>query len=593
MALATQCPHCGTMFRVASDQLKLRGGIVRCGACQEIFDGSATLVDLDALPARAPVAPKPAAAPAAPAPAPAAPAAPAATAASVTPAAAPPAEPEPDPLPFTIVDGPPDASDAVNEETAPANFDGQPVYTLDFDHTFDPFGILPKVDAADEAAAAPQEAVPDAPAQAAADLTPREEAAAPAPQAVETQPGEEAVAAAAPVDTEPAAGALPAGPVNADAIAEALADTAPAGAQDADRAQADVAAHAEAAADAKPMPAAVTPAEPVSAEPVSAEPAAEVPVRAEPAPAASAPAAAARAADQKPVPAPVAAAPAPASGRIEPSLDLPVDEELLAQPLPDHDLEPASFAAKASARAADAPPLPMREAAASVINAHAPAVPSAPPVARTSASRRAEKAAARRSRLTPTRIDAPPKIRVPESDEPEFVRRSRQQEQSGRKRKIAMLAGSILLLLLLVAQGAFSFRNALAARFPAAKPALVSSCAVLGCSVELPAQIDKLVIETGELTTLGGGAYAFTTLLRNQGAVTQAWPSLELSLTDADDKPLVRRVFAPRDYLESDSSPGAAPAATGLAPRAEQAIKLHFRVDDLQPSGYHIAVFYP
>ncbi|HAV37790.1 MAG TPA: hypothetical protein DCX52_15795, partial [Massilia sp.] len=200
----------------------------------------------------------------------------------------------------------------------------------------------------------------------------------------------------------------------------------------------------------------------------------------------------------------------------------------------------------------------------------------------------AEKAAARRSRLTPTRIDAPPKIRVPESDEPEFVRRSRQQEQSGRTRKIAMLAGSVVLLLILVAQGAITFRNALAARFPAAKPALVSSCAVLGCRVELPAQIDNLVIETGELTTLGGGAYAFTTLLRNQGPVAQAWPSLELSLTDANDKPLVRRVFAPRDYLTTDT-----PMANGLAPRVEQAIKLHFRVDDLQPSGYHIAVFYP
>jgi predicted Zn finger-like uncharacterized protein len=40
MALATQCPHCHTTFRVASDQLKLRGGIVRCGACQSIFDGN-------------------------------------------------------------------------------------------------------------------------------------------------------------------------------------------------------------------------------------------------------------------------------------------------------------------------------------------------------------------------------------------------------------------------------------------------------------------------------------------------------------------------------------------------------------------------
>ena len=49
MALATQCPHCHTTFRVASDQLKLRGGIVRCGACQSIFDGNAHLIDLEQL----------------------------------------------------------------------------------------------------------------------------------------------------------------------------------------------------------------------------------------------------------------------------------------------------------------------------------------------------------------------------------------------------------------------------------------------------------------------------------------------------------------------------------------------------------------
>ena len=559
MALATQCPHCGTMFRVASDQLKLRGGIVRCGACQEIFDGSATLVDLDALPARAPVAPQPAnaqaapATPAAPSAPPAPPAAEAPAAAAAVTEAAPAAEAESDPLPFTIVDGPAESSDAAAEDKA-SDVDEQPVYTLDFDHTFDPFGILPKVDAAEANPASPAEAValpamadaaPEAPAQADTGALPE-------------APLEEAVAA-----------------LEAEALAEGPVAPAPLETETAAATEATAAAQAASAAQA-------VPAEAAPVEPAPAAPAAGEAAFVEPAPVPATPAAPVRASEKKPA----AAVPAPASGRIEPSLALPVDEELVAQALPDHEPEPAG---KTSApRAADAPPLPMREAAASVINAHAPSLPSAPPVARTPAARRAEKAAARRSRLTPTRIDAPPKIRVPESDEPEFVRRGRQQEQSGRTRKIAMLAGSVVLLLILVAQGAITFRNALAARFPAAKPALVSSCAVLGCRVELPAQIDNLVIETGELTTLGGGAYAFTTLLRNQGAVAQAWPSLELSLTDANDKPLVRRVFAPRDYLAAET-----PMANGLAPRVEQAIKLHFRVDDLQPSGYHIAVFYP
>ncbi|MBY0557455.1 MAG: zinc-ribbon domain-containing protein, partial [Burkholderiaceae bacterium] len=66
MALATKCPHCNTVFRVAHDQLKLRGGIVRCGSCNEVFDGNAALL---APPAAAPLPAAPPATPPAPAPA--------------------------------------------------------------------------------------------------------------------------------------------------------------------------------------------------------------------------------------------------------------------------------------------------------------------------------------------------------------------------------------------------------------------------------------------------------------------------------------------------------------------------------------------
>ena len=44
MVLATRCPHCRTTFRVVQDQLKLRGGLVRCGACKEIFNGTENLL---------------------------------------------------------------------------------------------------------------------------------------------------------------------------------------------------------------------------------------------------------------------------------------------------------------------------------------------------------------------------------------------------------------------------------------------------------------------------------------------------------------------------------------------------------------------
>lgn len=54
MGNITQCPQCGTRFRVVADQLKLSEGWVRCGQCSEVFDAAASMV---VLPASAPDAP--------------------------------------------------------------------------------------------------------------------------------------------------------------------------------------------------------------------------------------------------------------------------------------------------------------------------------------------------------------------------------------------------------------------------------------------------------------------------------------------------------------------------------------------------------
>jgi predicted Zn finger-like uncharacterized protein len=507
MALATQCPHCHTTFRVAADQLKLRGGIVRCGACQRIFDGNAHLIDLD----------KPAA----------------------------PADTAPVPPP---------------QDTDGADADALPVYTLDFDHTFDPLGILPKAVTPDEAQPAPEPAPEPAPA-ARAQVWRTGGARTPEPE-----------------DEVPAAPPAP-----------AEADAAPAAAPD----------------DAPPSAAAYAPAgrvEPRLESVAAAVPAAEAaPAPVEP------PVDVTTAPPQEPTPEPPAASAYAPAGRIEPSFGLPVDEDIVAQPLPDFEPEPEPqpepvpasavepvirpAAAAVTAAADDIPPaaLPLRASAASEPVAPAPAM--IPPVqpARSKAARASE-ARARRSKLRPTKIE-PPKLRLPaegDADEPEFVKRSRRQERMGRTRRVLMALGAVALLLALLAQAVLGFRNVLAAQHPAMKPVLQAACVVLGCRVELPAQVENLVIETGELTTLGPDTYALNTLLRNQGNLVLAWPSIELELTDANDKPVLRRVLAPSDYL-----PRGTPAANGFGPHSEQPVTLHFTLAGLQPSGYHTFVFYP
>lgn len=55
--LTTRCPHCGTAFRVKPEQLRLRGGRVRCGHCQAPFSALESLIDTPSAAQPAPAVP--------------------------------------------------------------------------------------------------------------------------------------------------------------------------------------------------------------------------------------------------------------------------------------------------------------------------------------------------------------------------------------------------------------------------------------------------------------------------------------------------------------------------------------------------------
>ena len=529
MALATRCPHCNTTFRVAADQLKLRGGIVRCGTCHEIFDGNKSLFDPDAAVA-APVAPL---APEqfAPIPLPLAapvPAAEAGAAASL-PASAIPPEParkvdlkyEPDPD-FDI-------------EPPPPPFNGYVDFPLDL---VEEDIVALGAPADDEARKAEPEPEPE-----------------PVP---EPEPASTPAIAPEPV-SEPAPAMAPA-PVSEP---EPVMDAAP------------VAASEPAAPfDATPSPAA--PAAPADAP---SNTAIDMPL-------------------DLSLDAPPADS-APEEPYIE--LDPHANEGYYDDPPDYHDdlpgTPPRAGASAAPARGADeknerfsvlpvaeSGPLPLlREASHDLPGDAAGGAPATPPLAAPAKPRK------KKSKPTP-RPPAPDAVpaAAPEPDEPAFVRQGREQEASGRTRRTLLSIGAALLALALLAQGLTTFRNTLAASVPALKGPLVAACSVLGCQVELPAEIDALSIETGELQTLGGNSFSLTTSLRNQSMLIQAWPTIELALTDSSDKVLLRRIIAPIDYL-----PANVPAGKGFAARSDQPLKLTFEVSQIKASGYRIAIFYP
>ena len=191
----------------------------------------------------------------------------------------------------------------------------------------------------------------------------------------------------------------------------------------------------------------------------------------------------------------------------------------------------------------------------------------------------------KRSRPEPAAVVVPVVAPVPE---PEFVTQGRRRQSSGKKVRILMAGASLLLLLALLGQGLSVLRNPLAAHMPSLKPALLALCASLGCRVEMPAQIDYVTIDQGELQTLSENTFSYATVLHNQGSTLQAWPDIELILNDGSDRPVLRRVFTPSEFLGPPSLP-----EQGLAAHSEQAVKLYFELAGVKASGYHIAVFYP
>jgi len=149
---------------------------------------------------------------------------------------------------------------------------------------------------------------------------------------------------------------------------------------------------------------------------------------------------------------------------------------------------------------------------------------------------------------------------------------------------------AVALVALLAGQAVFHYRDALVARWPAAKPLLVEMCAVAGCAVRPLHEIADLSIQSSDLQAdpAHKGLLTLTATLRNRAAIALAYPHLELALTDAQDQVVVRRALAPAEYAG-----GTADVASGIAANGEVAVKLFIDASATTQTGYRLYLFYP
>jgi len=151
-------------------------------------------------------------------------------------------------------------------------------------------------------------------------------------------------------------------------------------------------------------------------------------------------------------------------------------------------------------------------------------------------------------------------------------------------------AAALLLVLLLAAQVAYNFRAQIAAYYPELRPYLQSYCEYLRCTVGLPRFSELLSIESSDLQADPNhpNLIMLTALLRNRAPFGQAYPELEVTLTDTQDYMLARRVFSASEYLASNTTRDA-----GMQASSELTLKLYMDSDELKPAGYRLLLFYP
>lgn len=197
--------------------------------------------------------------------------------------------------------------------------------------------------------------------------------------------------------------------------------------------------------------------------------------------------------------------------------------------------------------------------------------------------------------------DPVPPDHVPDDDLEAVVEESTDDAQAvpsfaaSRKRKVRRSLwvtglwgfGAILLGVSLGVQALVHERDRIAATEPSALAVLRPLCDVLGCSVAPLRQIESVVIDSSAFTKVRGDVYRLTVTYKNTAAVPLETPALELTLTDLQDQPVVRRVFGVQELgLQRPTldAGGEQAVALQVALKAGGAEKI---------SGYRLLAFYP
>ena len=148
---------------------------------------------------------------------------------------------------------------------------------------------------------------------------------------------------------------------------------------------------------------------------------------------------------------------------------------------------------------------------------------------------------------------------------------------------------SLALIILASFQAIYFMRTKLAAEYPQFKPLLVQGCAYLHCKITLPKNLDLLVIDDSDMQEdeKYQRVINFSSSLINNANYAQTYPNIELTLTNTDDQPVLRRLIKPTEFMQTKTD-----FSKGIGAHEEMRIKLAIHASDLPVAGYRVLLVY-
>lgn len=162
---------------------------------------------------------------------------------------------------------------------------------------------------------------------------------------------------------------------------------------------------------------------------------------------------------------------------------------------------------------------------------------------------------------------------------PHFARSTRRQDAS---RRWPWVLGTLALCLTLSAQLAYAERDLLLNQ-PHVRPWFDHACAMLNCRLPLRRDVAGLSLVSRDIRPHPSvpGALIISATVRNDADFAQAFPTMEITLSNLDENRVAMRRFRPRDYVGD-----ARALETGLAPGATAAL-----VVEVQDPGKNAVAF--